>query len=57
VEFEVRNGRKPGDRPTESGHGMIGMGERASMVGGRLDAADHDSEFVVSGILPMGGTE
>lgn len=57
VEFEVRNGRKPGDRPTESGHGMIGMGERASMVGGWLDAADHDGEFVVSGILPMGGAE
>jgi signal transduction histidine kinase len=55
VEFEVRNGLKPGDRPTESGHGMIGMGERASMVGGWLNAADHDGEFIVSGTLPTGG--
>ena len=57
VEFEVRNGLKPGDRPTETGHGLIGMGERASMVGGWLAAADHDGEFVVRGILPAGGPE
>jgi signal transduction histidine kinase len=57
VELEVRNRLKAGDRPTESGHGLIGMGERASLVGGFLSAADHDGEFVVTGTLPAGGAE
>lgn len=55
VEFEVRNGLKPGHRPTETGHGMIGMGERADLVGGWLNAADRDGAFVVNGVLPVGG--
>ncbi len=55
VELEVRNRLRPGDRPAESGHGLIGMGERASLVGGRLNAADRDGEFVVSATLPIGG--
>lgn len=56
VEFEVRNGLRPGEHPTESGHGLIGMGERASMVGGWLNASDPDGDFVVTGVLPVGGT-
>ncbi len=55
VEFAVRNRLRPGDRPTETGHGLIGMGERASLVGGWLSAADADGEFVVAGVLPAGG--
>ncbi|WP_404431153.1 histidine kinase [Microbacterium lacus] len=55
VEFEVRNGLKPGHRPTDTGHGMIGMGERASLVGGWLNSADRDGAFVVNGVLPVGG--
>ena len=47
-------GCEPGDRPSESGHGMIGMGERASLVGGWLSAGDSDGAFVVSGVLPTG---
>lgn len=54
VEFEVRNRIRPGDRPTETGHGLIGMGERAGLVGGWLNAADAGDEFVVTGILPTG---
>ena len=54
VEFEVRNGVRAGARPSESGHGMIGKGERASLVGGWLSASDPDGEFVVSGVLPTG---
>jgi hypothetical protein len=34
---------------------MIGMGERASLVGGWLSASDPDGEFVVTGVLPVGG--
>ena len=55
VRFEVRNRLRAGARPTESGHGLIGMGERASLVGGWLTAADVDGDFVVSGVLPVGG--
>jgi signal transduction histidine kinase len=55
VDFEVRNRLRAGDRPTETGHGLIGMGERASLAGGWLSASDADGEFVVTGILPTGG--
>lgn len=55
VEVEVRNRLRPGEQPTESGHGLIGMGERAGLVGGWLGASGHDGEFTVSGILPTGG--
>jgi hypothetical protein len=57
VDFEVRNRVRPGDRPTESGHGLIGLGERASLVGGSLSAAGHAGEFVVTGSLPTGGVD
>ena len=57
VELEVRNGLKVGDRPRPSGHGLIGMGERASLVGGILSASDRDGEFVVTAVLPAGGSE
>jgi signal transduction histidine kinase len=55
VELEVRNRLRSGDRPTETGHGLIGMGERAGLVGGWLNASDPGDEFVVSGVLPTGG--
>ena len=55
VALEVRNRMRTGDRPIESGHGLIGMGERAGLVGGRLNAAGQDGEFVVSATLPIGG--
>ncbi len=57
VELEVRNGLKAGDRPRPSGHGLIGMGERASLVGGILSASDRDGDFVVTAVLPAGGSE
>ncbi|MCR2808786.1 MULTISPECIES: histidine kinase [unclassified Microbacterium] len=53
VALEVRNRLKTGERPKESGHGLIGMGERASLVGGRLNAADRDGWFVVEATLPI----
>lgn len=55
VVLEVRNPLRPGDRSTTSGHGLIGMGERAQLVGGHLNAADRDGEFVVSARLPIEG--
>lgn len=38
-----------------SGHGLIGMTERANLVGGSLTAGrNDDNEFVVSALLPLG---
>ncbi len=53
VDLEVRNGAKTGERPADSGHGLVGMSERAALAGGRLRAAGEDGEFVVSATLPI----
>ncbi|MFB8388226.1 sensor histidine kinase [Microbacterium sp. NPDC055910] len=53
VDLAVRNPLKPGDRPAGTGHGLIGMGERAHLIGGRFDAAPHGAEFVVTATLPI----
>jgi signal transduction histidine kinase len=55
VDLEVANGL--GGRPEplrEAGHGLIGMSERASLVGGRLSAGAREGRFVVAGTLPIG---
>jgi len=57
VELAVRNRLTDGVRPTESGHGLIGMSERASLVGGRLTAGAQDGEFVVRATIPVGAVE
>lgn len=54
VEFEVRNDVRAGERTPQTGHGLIGMAERASLVGGVLSAAEAEGAFVVSGVLPTG---
>jgi len=54
VELSVRNRLTDGARATESGHGLIGMSERASLVGGWLTAAAQDGEFVVRAMIPVG---
>ena len=52
VQLEVRNRRKAGARQSASGHGLIGMGERASLVGGWLNAGELDGDFAVTAVLP-----
>jgi signal transduction histidine kinase len=66
--IEVRNDRCPngsgadGPAPEQerwaelgSGHGIIGMRERATMLGGRLDAGPTPAgEFLVTAALPLG---
>lgn len=42
------------DRPP--GHGLVGMRERAQLIGGRVDAERQGRMFVVTGELPIGGT-
>jgi signal transduction histidine kinase len=38
--------------PTGSGHGLIGMRERAAVFGGQLSAAPHATGFRVTASLP-----
>lgn len=54
VELEVRNPVAPGSQPGRSGHGIIGMRERAQLAGGRLDAADEAGAFTVRAHIPIG---
>jgi signal transduction histidine kinase len=42
----------PGDGATSAGHGLVGMYERASLVGGTLEAGSVDGTFRVRARLP-----
>ena len=53
VDIEVRNGRS-GGAVAGGGHGLIGMRERAQLVGGRLDAGADGPDFAVRAALPAG---
>lgn len=58
VEIEVRNRRRQTEVGGRGGHGIIGMGERAGLVGGTLTAGPQsDEHFVVAARLPIGATE
>lgn len=54
VDIEVRNAIRAGAESRPAGHGLVGMTERASLVGGQLDASAHDGVFVVAATLPIG---
>jgi signal transduction histidine kinase len=53
VELVVANPMRAG-APTGSGHGLIGMRERAQLVGGALEAGEDEASFVVRATLPVG---
>ncbi|WP_460776151.1 sensor histidine kinase [Microbacterium sp. GXF7504] len=54
VELRVRN-RAAGAQGPGGGHGIVGMGERATLVGGTLHASpDGVGGFVVSARIPVG---
>lgn len=56
VEIEVRNAVATTPMVGASvGHGLIGMRERAQLVGGSLATERMRDEFVVRGTLPIGG--
>ena len=60
VALEVRNdpAPRPSPRLVGGGHGIIGMRERAAMLGGSLDAGPtDDGGFQVSAVLPMSSTD
>ncbi|WP_458685613.1 sensor histidine kinase [Nocardia tengchongensis] len=50
VRLGVRSGGVTG--PAVSGHGLVGMRERAAMAGGRLEAGAHGPQWVVDAVLP-----
>ena len=54
VEIDVRNGVDPGHTSAQGGHGLIGMRERAQLVGGTLAAEREGRRFAVRGTLPIG---
>ncbi|MER7796547.1 histidine kinase [Microbacterium sp. NPDC096154] len=54
VDLHVRNGVAAEPRATEpAGHGLIGMRERAQLVGGVLDAGAEHGAWVVRAVLPI----
>jgi len=54
LEVTVDNPVAP-DRARRDGHGLIGMRERAAMLGGRLDAGLRGGRFEVRAELPLTG--
>lgn len=59
VDVWVRNPLRPEGaaepRGEASGHGLIGMRERAQLAGGHLDAGAEGEAFVVRASIPIGG--
>ncbi len=51
VDLEVSNAVRAGALPAADGHGIIGMRERAHLVGGTLTTGPRDGQFVVSASL------
>ncbi|MCU4671062.1 sensor histidine kinase [Microbacterium fluvii] len=54
VDLSVRNGIAPGSPEPRGGHGLIGMRERAQLVGGTIDAGAEGDAFVVRVAVPIG---
>ncbi|SDS80430.1 sensor histidine kinase [Microbacterium paraoxydans] len=58
VDIEVRNTVSPESMPgAPGGHGLIGMRERAQLVGGSLQAERRGAQFVVQSSLPIGAPQ
>ncbi len=56
VELTVTNPVAPGSGPPSGGgHGLIGMRERATLLGGGLDAGRADGVFRIRARIPYGG--
>jgi signal transduction histidine kinase len=57
VELTVTNEAIPDGRPHGGGHGIVGMRERAALLGGTLEAGASDGIFRVRARLPYGSGE
>jgi signal transduction histidine kinase len=51
----VSNPTRPEQAPGEAGHGIVGMRERAALLGGSLEAGASNGVFCVRARLPYGG--
>ncbi|WP_285296309.1 sensor histidine kinase [Actinomyces israelii] len=49
----VADGRRPDDAVVSSGYGLLGMQERASLLGGRLTHTDTGHQWVLALTLPL----
>lgn len=56
VELEVRNRSSKAPSTSSGGHGLIGMRERAQLVGGTLSTQHETAWFVVRATLPIGAS-
>jgi signal transduction histidine kinase len=57
LEIAVTNPMHPGAQPPQNGrHGLVGMRERAALLGGALVAGPDGDAFRVRAVLPYGGT-
>ena len=54
LELTVTNPTRPGSADEDAGHGIVGMRERATLLGGSLDAGPSDGRFRVHANLPYG---
>ena len=52
VALTVTNPLRPGGATGGGGHGVVGMRERATLLGGSLEAGERDGRFEVSARLP-----
>ena len=57
VEIDVANTAVGGASTAQGGHGLIGMRERAQLVGGILQAERQGTRFVVHAALPIGPSD
>jgi signal transduction histidine kinase len=57
VDVDVRNTVSRDAAVGAGGHGVIGMRERAQLVGGSLQAERRGAQFVVHATLPIGAAE
>ena len=53
VEIDVTNPAPPGGATARTGHGIVGMRERATLLGGSLHTAGADGNFRLSAELPF----
>jgi signal transduction histidine kinase len=56
LEIAVTNPIASGTVPAPNRHGIVGMRERAALLGGRLDAGANNGVFRVHALLPYGDT-
>jgi signal transduction histidine kinase len=55
LELSVANPLREGEPRADPGHGIVGMRERAALLGGSVETDLSDGHFRVRALLPYGG--